>query len=114
MKIVQCMMYNGDKLGARKRACALVKRRGSFLIKIVLLLFIVYSVINLTAAQVRLSKKRQELEELQAKQEELQLTNDQLQQLLEEGSYDDLIERALRENGYVRSDEKVYTDITGN
>jgi hypothetical protein len=32
----------------------------------------------------------------------------------EDDSYEDLIERALRENGYVRSDEKVYTDITGN
>ncbi len=86
---------------------------GSILLKIVLLLFIVYSIINLTTAQIRLSKNKQELEQLQAQQQELQLTNQELQEMLKDGSYEDLIERALRENGYVRSDEKVYTDITG-
>ena len=86
---------------------------GSLLLKIVLLLFIVYSIINLTTAQIRLSKNKQELEQLQAQQQELQLTNQELQAMLGDGSYEDLIERALRENGYVRSDEKVYTDITG-
>jgi cell division protein FtsB len=86
---------------------------GSILLKIVLLLFIVYSIINLTTAQIRLSKNKQELEQLQAQQQELQLTNQELQAMLGDGSYEDLIERALRENGYVRSDEKVYTDITG-
>jgi cell division protein FtsB len=87
---------------------------GSILIKIVLLFFIVYSIINLTTAQIRLSRNKQELEHLQAQEQELQLTNQELQKLLDDDSYEDLIERALRENGYVRSDEKVYTDITGN
>lgn len=84
------------------------------MVKIVLLLFILYSVINLTAAQVRLSKSRRQLDELRDKQEDLKLSNAELQSLLEDDSYDALIERALRENGYVRSDERVYTDITGN
>ncbi len=83
----------------------------SLVVKIVLLLFIAYSVVNLTSAQIRLSKKNQQLAELQVKEQELQLTNTQLQSLLDEGSYEDMLERALRENGYVRSDEKVYTDI---
>ncbi len=87
---------------------------GSFLLKIVLLLFIVYSVINLTAAQIRLAQNKQKLEEKQSQEQELLLSNQQLKSLLDEGSYEDLIERTLRENGYVRSDEKVYTDITGN
>ncbi len=87
---------------------------GSLLLKLVLLLFIVYSVINLTAAQVRLAKNRQQLAELQARQEALELSNAELKALLADGSYDDLIERALRENGYVRSDERVYVDVTGN
>ena len=87
---------------------------GSLLLKLVLLLFIVYSVINLTAAQVRLAKNRQQLAELQARQEALELSNAELKALLADGSDDDLIERALRENGYVRSDERVYVDVTGN
>ena len=84
---------------------------GALFVKIVLLLFIIYSVVNLTTAQIRLSKKNQELAQLQLKEQELQLTNSQLQGLLNDGSYEDMLERALRENGYVRSDEKVYTDI---
>lgn len=90
------------------------KPMGGFILKIVLLLFIVYSIISLTITQINLSQNRQKLAELESKQQELQLSNDQLKALLDEGSYEDLIERALRENGYVRSDEKVYTDITGN
>ena len=86
---------------------------GRFILKIVLLLFIVYSIISLTVNQVQLSQNRQKLAELEQKQQELQLSNEQLKALLDEDSYEDLIERALRENGYVRSDEKVYTDITG-
>ncbi len=89
------------------------KPTGRFILKLVLLLFIVYSIISLTINQIQLSQNRQKLAELEQKQQELQLSNDQLKALLDEGSYEDLIERALRENGYVRSDEKVYTDITG-
>ena len=90
------------------------KPNGRFIFKIVLLLLIVYSLISLTVSQINLSQNRQKLAELEAKQQELQLSYDQLTALLDEDSYDDLIERVLRENGYVRSDEKVYTDITGN
>ena len=90
------------------------KTNGRFIFKIVLLLLIVYSLISLTVSQINLSQNRQKLAELEAKQQELQLSYDQLTALLDEDSYDDLIERVLRENGYVRSDEKVYTDITGN
>ena len=89
------------------------KPTGRFILKLVLLLFIVYSIISLTVNQIQLSQHRQNLAELEQKQQELQLSNEQLKALLDEGSYEDLIERALRENGYVRSDEKVYTDITG-
>ena len=87
---------------------------GKFLLHIVLALFIVYSIINLTIAQIRLAQNKQELSELTAQKQELELTKEQLTALLDEGSYEALLERALRENGYVRSDEKVYTDITGN
>lgn len=87
---------------------------GKFLLHIVLALFIVYSIVNLTVAQIRLAQNKQELAELESEKQELQMTNEQLRTLLDEGSYEALLERALRENGYVRSDEKVYTDITGN
>ncbi len=83
---------------------------GSLLVKIVLLLFIISSVISLLSAKAYLSKKEQEVAQLKKQEQELQLTYDQLQTLLSQGSHEDLMERALREHGYVRTDEKVYTD----
>lgn len=87
---------------------------GKMFIYVVLALIIVYSIVNLTIAQIRLAQNKQELAELESEKQELQLTKQELQAMLDEDSYDALLERALRENGYVRSDEKVYTDITGN
>lgn len=90
------------------------KTKSNIVIKIILLLVIIVSVINITSAQVKLSKRRAQLAEYEEQAEQLRLSNDELAKLLEDGSYDDLIERALRENGYVNADEKVYADIAGN
>jgi len=110
--MTQRLMYNGCSLEKAVTVLSKTKKTlgSSLLVKIVLLLFIISSVISLTSAKIHLSQKEQELAKLQKQQEELQLTNDQLQSLLSQGSHEDLMERALRENGYVRTDEKVYTD----
>ncbi len=85
--------------------------KGTLFIKIVLVLFVIFSIINITAKQIELSKKEKILEEKKAELAALQVSNDELQQLLDSGTQDELVERILRENGYVRSDEKVYVDL---
>ncbi len=85
-----------------------------FLLKVVLLVLVVVGTVQLISAQVRLDKNQRQLAALQEEKEQLVLNNEELTALLDDGSYDALIERALRENGYVRSDERVYTDVTGN
>ncbi len=85
--------------------------KGTLFIKIVLVLFVIFSIINITAKQIELSKKEKILEEKKAELAALQVSNEELQQLLESGTQDELVERILRENGYVKSDERVYVDI---
>ena len=48
------------------------KPTGRFILKLVLLLFIVYSIISLTVNQIQLSQNRQKLAELEQKQQEQQ------------------------------------------
>ncbi|MBR2151987.1 MAG: septum formation initiator family protein [Clostridia bacterium] len=85
--------------------------KGTLFIKIILVLFVIFSIINITAKQIELSKKEKLLEEKRAELAALQVSNEELQQLIDSGTQDELIERILRENGYVKSDERVYVDI---
>ena len=52
-----------------------------------------------------------ELKEKQAEEAAIKISNAELSQLLESGTQDVLVERVLRENGYVRADERVYVDL---
>lgn len=85
--------------------------KGTLFIKIILVLFVLFSIINITAKQIELSKNEKVLEEKKAELAALQVSNEELQQLLDSGTQDELVERILRENGYVKSDERVYVDI---
>ena len=85
--------------------------KATLFIKIILVLFVIFSIINITAKQIELSKKEKLLEEKRAELAALQVSNEELQQLIDSGTQDELIERILRENGYVKSDERVYVDI---
>ena len=85
--------------------------KGTLFIKIILVLFVIFSIINITAKQIELSKKEKLLEEKREELAALQVSNEELQQLIDSGTQDELIERILRENGYVKSDERVYVDI---
>lgn len=85
--------------------------KGTLIIKIILVLFVLFSIINITAKQIELSKKEKILEEKKAELSALQVSNEELQQLLDSGTQDELVERILRENGYVKSDERVYVDL---
>ena len=84
---------------------------GTLFIKIILVLFVIFSIVNITAKQIELSKKEKLLEEKREELAALQVSNEELQQLIDSGTQDELIERILRENGYVKSDERVYVDI---
>lgn len=97
------------------KAVARRKKKGSLFIKILLLAFILYSIYSLVQMYTGLAQSSQLLAEKRESEQELMLRNQELEKLLEEGNQGDRIERAARSKlGYAYSDEKVYTDISGN
>ena len=97
------------------KAVARKKRKGSLFVKLLLLAFILYSIYSLVQMYTGLAKSSQLLAEKRESEQELTLRNQELEKLLEEGNQGDMIERAARSKlGYAYSDEKVYTDISGN
>lgn len=97
------------------KAVARRKKKGSLFIKILLLAFILYSIYSLVQMYTGLAQSSQLLAEKRESEQELMLRNQELEKLLEEGNQGDMIERAARSKlGYAYSDEKVYTDISGN
>ena len=85
--------------------------RFGFFLKLIIVLFVVFSIVNITAKQIELSRRQQILKEKQAEEAAIKISNAELSQLLESGTQDVLVERVLRENGYVRADERVYVDL---
>ena len=88
--------------------------KNAVLIKLVLLLFVVVSIVNIIVNQVKYNKQAAVLDAANAEKAVAEQKVDSLKQKIENGAADDMIEEALRERGYVKSGEKVYTDITGN
>ncbi len=88
--------------------------KNAILIKIVLLLFVIISIVNIIVNQVNYNKQSAALEAANAEKAAAEQKVNSLKDKVENGAVDDMIEEALRERGFVKSGEKVYTDITGN
>ena len=93
------------------------KRTGdgkSVIFRIALLLVAVYTIYSMISLQTQLAQSKSVLEQKQALIHENQISNEQLQDLLENGSEQELIERAAREKlDYVYANEEVYEDLSG-
>lgn len=97
----------------RKNKVNNASKRIVFKVSIVLLAFyLVYSMISL---QTQLISSRKVLAQKQAEISEIKVSNDELESLLNQGSHDELVERAAREKlGFVYANEEIYEDIKGN
>lgn len=86
----------------------------SVIFRIALLLVAVYTIYSMISLQTQLAQSKSILEQKQALIHEKQISNEQLQDLLENGSEQELIERAAREKlDYVYANEEVYEDLSG-
>lgn len=86
----------------------------SIVLRLALIVFAVYLIVQMGTLQKQLIDKRAELSALKAEHQSIVLKNQELCELLSSGSENDLIERAARDKlKYVYSDEEVYTDISG-
>lgn len=88
-------------------------KRVVFKFSIVLLSFyLVYSMISL---QTQLIASRKILAQKQQEISEIKVSNDELESLLNNGSHEELVERAARDKlGFVYANEEIYEDIKGN
>ncbi len=70
---------------------------------------LVYSLVH---CQIQISTKQQELAAVQAQLDEQLQKNEELQRTLDDGE-DAIIERIAREQGYSKSSERIWVDISG-
>lgn len=91
------------------------KRKKSFILRLIVLVFAVYMVVTLIGLGNELAEVKTELKELESKRDSLKLTIQEYETLLESDSHAEIIEKAARERlGFVYSDEEIYIDISGN
>lgn len=89
-------------------------RKRSVILRLGIFVFAVFMVVKMGQLQVELVQKRDRLDAAKKQLETTELKVQELQNLLENGTESDFIERVARERlGYVYSDEEIYTDISG-
>ena len=89
-------------------------RRHSIRVRAALLCAMIYLIVANTNLQIELSRKQAELNDIYSSKTTVELKNQELENLIENGTESDYIERAARDRlGYVYANEEVFTDISG-
>ena len=89
------------------------KKRVSLAIKLFVVLFALYSAVQLVGLQIKISAKKQEQEDLKLQLEQQKTANDQLEDMLESGYDEDYIASLARDKfGYGYSGEQVFVDTS--
>lgn len=73
---------------------------------------IIYFAVSFFNTNKEINEKKQELNGLQTQYEEQVKQNEALQKTIDENDEAAIAEKYARENGYVKTDERVYIDIT--
>ncbi|MEE1186095.1 MAG: septum formation initiator family protein [Acutalibacteraceae bacterium] len=90
------------------------KQKGSILLKIALLIFVVYLLYTVSALQVSLSQRKDKLAELQKTHASLEIENERLENLIKNGNEAEYIESIARQRlGYAYADEDIFVDASG-
>jgi cell division protein FtsB len=92
------------------------KQRGSFLLRIAIFAFAVYSVVALVNQQVQISEKRQQLASIKQQIQIQKVKNEDIKHALSTGENGngDYIERVAREGlGLAKPGERVFVNIAG-
>ena len=96
----------------RKKGFAMrKKKRVSIAIKFFVVLFALYSAVQLVSLQVKINAKKQEQEALKIQLEQQKTENEKLEDMLNSGYDEDYIAALAREKfGYGYSGEQIYID----
>lgn len=91
------------------------KPRKSILVRLLVVVIFLYLLLSLGGLYEQLEEKRQNLVALEQKNVGMKLSIDEMNDLLLNGTEEEIIERAARDRlGYVYADEKVFVDAKGN
>ena len=91
------------------------KQRKSILVRLLVVVIFLYLLLSLGGLYEQLEEKRQNLVALEQKNAGMKLSIDEMNDLLLNGTEEEIIERAARDRlGYVYADEKVFVDAKGN
>ncbi len=93
------------------------KQKGSFLLRVAIFAFAVYTVVALVNQQVQISDKRQQLESVKQQIQIQEIKNEDIKHALKNGASEnrDYIERVAREGlGLAKPGERVFVNIAGN
>lgn len=93
------------------------KQKGSFLLRVAIFAFAVYTVVALVNQQVQISEKRQQLESVKQQIQIQEIKNEDIKHALKNGASEngDYIERVAREGlGLAKPGERVFVNIAGN
>ena len=72
----------------------------------------IYFAVSFFSAYKEINEKKEELSNLQAQKEEQVQLNKDIEKTIKENDEAAIAEKYARENGYVKTDERVYIDIT--
>lgn len=87
------------------------KKRVSIAIKLFVVLFALYSAVQLVGLQIKINAKKEEQEQLKLQLEQQKTVNDQLEDMLNSGYDEEYIASLAREKfGYGYSGEQVFID----
>ena len=88
------------------------KRRSSILVRAALFCFALYAAFTIVRLQLDISRKNNELKEIQAEIDAVSGENDALRESLELGTSESYIASSARDNGYAVSGERVMIDTS--
>ncbi len=73
---------------------------------------IIYFAISFFNTNKEINEKKEEITELQSQRDEQIAQNEEIQDTIDKNDEAAIAEKYARENGYVKTDERVYIDIT--
>ncbi len=96
----------------KKKTVNKKRKQVSIVMAVLFCAVVIYFAISFFNTNKEITEKKQELNELQTQYEEQLKQNEELQNTIDENDEAAIAEKYARENGYVKTDERVYIDIT--
>jgi cell division protein FtsL len=96
----------------KKRKLGKKAKRISVVLAVIFIAVLIYFAVNFFSVRKEIRAKEEELAEIATQYQEQLKQNDELQKTIDENDEAAIAEKYAREHGYVKTDERVYIDVT--